>query len=245
MDKQKALALLRAGFGAELQKAAYHCTAPLFWADPSFEPPQFNNGSIFFLNCGDGAFGITADHVYAGYLERKERSPGLVCQIGRLMFKPEDRLIDRDKRLDVATFRMTNAEIEKTTKWVHRPTTWPPSPPEQGRGVFFSGFARTAREEEIGVVTFGATSFLLTATVVGPDAIKCQFDRENFVDLGSGMPPEPISLGGVSGAPLWTLVDNPVVGWRLAGVITEFSDPFEILVARRPDCIAPDGRLLR
>lgn len=245
MEKEQALALLRAGYGDELRRAAYQCTAPLFWADPTTPGPQFNNGSVFFLDCGDGPCAVTAGHVYAAYLARKRQTPGLVCQIGRLRFRPEDRLIDHDERLDVATFRITETEIERTTKWLHRPTRWPPAPPEQGRGVFFAGFARTVREEEEEAVTFGGLSLILTATTISDETITCQFDRENFVDIGSGLPPQPMLLEGVSGAPLWTLVDKPVVGWRLAGVVIEYSPTFELLVARRADCIAANGRLLR
>jgi hypothetical protein len=183
--------------------------------------------------------------VYAAYLARKEQAPGLVCQIGRLRFKPEDRIIDRDQRLDVATFRIGEVEVERTAKWLHRPSSWPPVPPEEGRGVFLAGFARTLRDEKEEAVTFGSVSLLLTATTIGNDTITCQFDRENFVDMGSGLPPQPMSLEGVSGAPLWTLVDRPVVGWRLAGVVIEYNTAFELLIVRRADCITANGRLLR
>jgi hypothetical protein len=245
MDKEWALALLAAGYGRQLQGAAYFLTAPLCWVDLNSPSPVFNNGSIFFLDCGHGSFAVTADHVYRGYLARKQDEPGLVCQIGRLPFRPDERLIDRDERLDVATFHITEAEIERTTKWLHRPEGWPPPPPEQGRGVFFTGFARVAREQDGNVVTFGGVSLLITATVVGDDSIKCQLERDSFVDMGSGLLPADFALDGVSGAPLWTLVDRPVVGWRLAGVVIEYAPPFEILIARRADCIRGDGRLLR
>jgi hypothetical protein len=40
-------------------------------------------------------------------------------------------------------------------------------------------------------------------------------------------------------------VDKPVVGWRLAGVVIQNNHPFDILVARRADCLRADGRLVR
>jgi hypothetical protein len=244
-NKESALALLAAGYGRELQAASYRLTAPVCWASTGAASPVFNNGSIFFLNCGYGPFAVTADHVYAGYLKRRHDEPGLVSQIGRLAFPLDERLIDRDESLDVATFHITEGEIERTTTWLHRPERWPPLPPEQGRGVFFTGFTREAREQDDTSVTFGGVSLLVTATVVGEDTIKCQFDRESFVDMGSGIPPTRLALEGTSGAPLWTLVDKPVVGWRLAGVVIQYNPPYEILVARRADCIRADGRLLR
>lgn len=50
-------------------------------------------------------------------------------------------------------------------------------------------------------------------------------------------------LGGLSGAPLWTLVEGDVFWWRLAGVLVEYSTELDLLIARRPDAILRDGRL--
>ena len=62
--------------------------------------------------------------------------------------------------------------------------------------------------------------------------------------FGTGLPPEGQALGGLSGTPLWSLVQNEVFSWRLAGVIYQFQEKFEILYARRPDCIAEDGKII-
>jgi hypothetical protein len=61
---------------------------------------------------------------------------------------------------------------------------------------------------------------------------------------GTGFPPENAWIGGMSGAALWTLVESPIVKWRLAGIISEFNQSFELLYAVRADPIRPDGTLI-
>src|SRR5277367_3961808 len=55
-----------------------------------------SQGSMFFLDCGRGAFAVTADHVYDGFLEDLDERRVRSCQIGNVAFDdPEDRLIAR------------------------------------------------------------------------------------------------------------------------------------------------------
>jgi hypothetical protein len=172
-----------------------------------------------------------------------------MCQIGNVLFAPEPRLIDRDSSLDVATFRIDEHEVAADGKVVHKPdpATWPPKPPEIGKGTFFAGFPREYRSQN-GPRTFEWGSYfgVAVATSVTDQYIAYQFDRSEMVDIfGTGLPPEKQWLGGLSGAPLWTLVQTNIFSWRLGGVIYQYNSEFELLYARRSDCIARDGRLRR
>lgn len=249
--KNEAVALLKGPYGREIANVATSYTSVIFWGtlNPHSGDTQIGNGSVFFLDCGEGVFAVTADHVYQAYLERKELEPNLICQIGNVPFAPETRLIDQDPILDVATFRIDEREIVADGKVVHRPgpSTWPPKPPEIGKGVFFAGFPRVHRSQN-GPRTFEWGSYIgvTTATSVTDQYIACQFDRQEMVDMfGTGLPPEKQWLGGLSGAPLWTLVQTDIFSWRLGGVIYQYSSEFEILYARRSGCIARDGHLRR
>lgn len=250
-DREKsARAGLTNGFGREIVKAASHYVAPILWGNPCSSAPGFGlrNGSVFFMNCGHIPLATTAAHVYDAYLTAKQRDPEMVCQIGSLRFLPEERFIDKDQRLDVATFRITDEEITRLEKWVYRcdRSKWPPRPPATGKGVFFSGFPFVERKP-FGdrSIEFGIYSGILTATSVREDAIVCQFERDEWVDIvGGGLPPRNQWLGGLSGAPLWTLTETAVFSWRLAGIIYEFSQDYELLYVRRPECVSPDGTLL-
>jgi hypothetical protein len=225
VDKNEAIAILQSGFGRELLHAAGNYVAPIFWTQhPSLNvKAKINNGSIFFLDCGLYPLAVTAWHVYDRYLSKKQRDPSLICQIGCLPFDPEERLVDGDQRLDIATFRIEATEVARIGKWIYRhvQSKWPPPPPEHDKGVFFAGFPsihHQIRPDQ--VVDWRIYSALLTTKVVKDREVICQFEREDFVDiLGLGLPPRNQWLGGLSGAPLWTLTENHLFAWRLGGII--------------------------
>jgi hypothetical protein len=62
---------------------------------------------------------------------------------------------------------------------------------------------------------------------------------------GLELPPVGYNLAGMSGGPMLSLVNGEaVVGWRLAGVISECSrELVEIVVAARADFIRADGTI--
>src|SRR5258708_24119246 len=65
-------------------------------------PLKPSQGSMFFLDCGRGAFAVTADHVYDGLLEDRDERRGCSCQIGNVCFdKPGGRPVARGERLGV------------------------------------------------------------------------------------------------------------------------------------------------
>lgn len=172
----------------------------------------------------------------------------MICQIWDLPFNPEARLIARDLNLDIATFRITEAEVDTINKQIHRASQWPPSPPELSKGVFLIGYPGHEKRRSEDSIGWGIYPLLLTATSVHDDKIVCQLNREEWVNIFDGsefsdFPPKQ-SLAGLSGAPLWTLVENPILSWRLAGIVSEFNENFELLDVRRPNRINPDGTFL-
>ena len=102
MDKNEAISLLKGKYGRAISNLASSYTSAIFWISEASNV-KVGNGSIFFIDCGNGPFAVTADHVYEGYLKSKKTDPFLRCQIGSVPFVPENRLIDRDKELDIAT----------------------------------------------------------------------------------------------------------------------------------------------
>ena len=251
-SKEEARQILRTGFGRQLYLTAANYVAPVFWGESRSEvaSPIINNGSIFFLNCGGPTLAVTAHHVYAGYLARKKYNPNIACQIGNLNFNPESRLIDFDPELDIATFRITENEVATLDKTIHCPpqSKWPPPPPVKGKGVFFCGFAASGRafrgRRSLDFETYFAA---LTADSITAHSITSTFRREDWLDMeGNDSRGQDVDLGGISGAPMWALTQSPqVLAWRLAGIIIQFNPSFEILIARRPDCIRADGTLAR
>jgi hypothetical protein len=217
-------------------------------------PLKPSQGSMFFLDCGRGAFAVTADHAYDGFLEDLDDRRVRSCQIGNVAFdNPEDRLIARGKHLgiDIATFRVTPEEIAATGKRTVKGTdgVWP-SPPNDGEAVFFGGFPGGDRIPLAAhEISFGLHSAMVPLTSQTDYQLCCQLDRDSRVDVrGLGLPPEGYDLGGVSGGPmLQPVYGDRVWGWRLAGVLSEAvaAGAFERVTAVRAHFILPDGRISR
>lgn len=229
--------------------------APIFWeVDADEGGLGLRNGTMFFLDAGEGVIAVTAAHVYRGYLDAKERCPQTYCQLGNMRFDPEDRLIacqqDADREPDIATFRVSPENVGRLGKQflTGQQKAWPPSPPEEGNGVFFAGFPGRDRHV-VGTqeVSFGVFHALLVATSVSDRAILCHVDEENLIETpwNPRQAPANFDARGISGAPLITLVyDKGVWSWRLAGVIYKAPEGGGMLVAARADFIRPDGSLV-
>jgi len=249
MQNKDAVALAKKVLRKEVLKTAASYVAPFFWDNNDEDGSGvLHNGSIFFLDCGEEVFAVTANHVYQGYRTRKEKHPSTTCQIMNLPYDPENRLIDYYSEYDIATFRISEEEVENIGKAIltGSQSTWPPEPPVAGKGVFFAGYPGKARlYSHPNKVDFGLYMASTIAQTVNNRHISCQFDRDNMEDtMGNGLPPQGYDLGGLSGAPLITVVEtNNLWTWRLGGVIYEASPRLEIIFASRADFILSDGRL--
>jgi hypothetical protein len=89
----------------------------------------------------------------------------------------------------------------------------------------------------------GWVTALAVANGVSATDITLIFDHEHDFDIGHRRTiPTDWALGGCSGAPLLTFVEQRgVCSWRLGGIIYESSQV--ILNAARADCLNPDGTL--
>ena len=258
MTPDQAKELIAGPFGEAALKAVAGYVSPIFWAVEDEEGREFvpNNGTIFFVDAGHGAFGVTANHVYQGYLDAKAAYPRVDCGIGRqcfvappsatLPFDPEARLIDQSQDPDIATFRITAEELKQLGTTTI--TVWPPVIPEVGQSIAFAGFpGRERRPVGPRELSFAPYPVLVVATSVNERYISCRFDREFLVPApGFGLPAPNYDTGGISGAPLLTVVErNGLQHWALGGVVCEGNPNLEIILAARADCILPDGKLRR
>jgi hypothetical protein len=245
-SKAEAIELTRGPYAATVEQAVSCSIAPLLWRERDKDGDlKIRNGTAFFVSA-DLTFVVTADHVYAAYLKAlNEFGRFARCQLGNLGFDPEDRVITRNAALDIATFVITNDEIARAGTG-RLPMSFNPMMPQTGRGVFFAGFPGVERrrlgERQIEIGIFSALTVAENVTV---REISGHFERERQVDKPE-RPTAPVGydIGGVSGAPLVTMVDSAnLCYWRLGGVMTRFNKAFEIFYATRADFILPDGRL--
>ncbi len=252
LTREEASRLLSGDFGRALRDTVASFVAPLVWEvlDDQGEV-LLRNGTAFFLDAGEGPFLVTADHVFQGYLDAKQACPSSYCQLWNMRFDPTDRLIDRcsdrERYPDIATFRITQDEIQRLGKVAITGSqqTWPPGPPQEDRGVFYAGFpggdriAMTPRD-----LSFNCFVGLLVASSVSERDILCYVQEEHLID-----PPHPAAAAppdydvrGISGAPLLTHVERSgLTLWQLAGVI--YKGAGGMIFASRADYILPDGRL--
>src|ERR1700687_2549223 len=245
LSKEKAIHVIRAGFVRVLMDVAFQCSTPIYWftASRGRRGPVLNNGTAFFVDAGAGAFGVTACHVIEGYRTAVRKDPATRCELGGINFDPMKVLIGEDRRSDIATFRVEPTLPKILDRIAHQnPRGWPPKPPEVGKGIFFGGYPGKYRIERPGVIQWTFDGGLDVAASVHEDHISIHFSREDWVPEEGVEPPQPGEpWGGVSGAPVFAVVQNGVVSWRLAGVATEFGTTFEILHVSSLSRVRPDG----
>ncbi|EFI52994.1 hypothetical protein AfiDRAFT_0981 [Afipia sp. 1NLS2] len=258
-SRAEAILLMRGGLAEAMRNIAANYVMPICWITAHDRKPLIlDNGSAFLLDCGAGPFLVTANHVYQGFLAAKNEHPDAVCMVGDVRFDLADRHIASDSAYDVATFRVAHDEIGKLANYANgkiilmgSQASWPPAPPAIDHGVFFVGFPGDGREMRpyrgnslVEIDWVGYTALAVASGVSATD-ITLVFDHEHDFDVGlRPRIPSDWALGGCSGAPLLTFVEQRgIFSWRLGGIIYESSSL--ILKASRADCLNPDGTLNR
>ena len=221
--KEEAIRLVKAGYNVVLEQQVLACTAPLFWYDKSAPLGDRirGNGTIFVVQLPDRLVGVTAEHVLRGFELAREQGGSIQASVFDVDFPLADRVIARSPNpVDLATFAVEQAELESFRKTAHQPPyDWPPPPPQEDRGVLFSGFPGVLRDEQGLHLFWTPYSAQTVASVVQPDRIMVQFAREFLIDpLNRGIPPANLWLGGMSGCLLFALWETPLVHLQLSGV---------------------------
>ncbi len=235
---------MRGPFGTELVNVIEPCVAPLYRKKAgSSDAPS--NGSAFFVNIGTALFGVTAKHVYDAFAEEANLDLRIVCWFYNFpLLDLRSRLISRGRECDVATFEILPSEISRLDR---RAAPWPPSIPPKGKSVVFAGFPGIGKKmNATGELTFGMFKSMTNVDCLSErdiSLVRPPDDQVTDVD-GKGLPPHDIDLGGMSGGPLFTVLDGAgIVSWALAGVIYEYGAQFEIIKAVKGDVIGNDGKI--
>ena len=258
-DRAKATAIFKGGLGKAEGEFIASMVTPIYWHRQIDRGLEVRNGSIFFVDCGEGCIGVTAAHVIDGYRQDLAAHPTLTCQIGRdLIVDINERLIDIDQQIDIATVRISSREVAQLGKIVYRGTgkNWPPPPPTRDRGVILAGFPGRERFFPTrNAIVFGLFSLGGIATSISDRDICYQIERSELIDvLGRGLMPKNFDMGGISGGPMLTIVEQGGLRLtRLAGAVYSGPDVrslnkiegFEVVRARRADFLLPDGQLDR
>jgi len=261
---EEAIAVIRGGLGkAELEFVA-SITAPIFWVLRDRTGNELiKNGSLFFLDAGEGIFAVTAAHVVFECLEDMKSPEFVQCMIGRdgktaYAFRLPDHIIDAHADMDIATLRFGAEEVEFIGRTVLTgiQRAWPPTLAELDGGVTYCGFPGRGRKwiarREI---SFGRVPMAGIVTNVHESCISIQIDRDKLVRVfGDEDMPENFDFGGMSGGPVLAIVQTPTLRfWKPAGVIFQGPNPsgrpeesipgLEIIRVRPMHFIKPNGSL--
>lgn len=229
---------MAAGLGRAELEFVTSVTAPLYWVIPAADGGgrlQARNGSAFFLDAGAGVFGLTAAHVIRAMQKARSKSGPISCQLGHdIVFDldGQHRLIAIDDAIDIATFRIAADEIRAIGKTVltgyHK--AWPPSPPQQERGIYFAGFPEVSTLWlSLREMSFGAAPGSGVASSISETDVSSLIERQHLIDvMGTGLPPEN-----------FVIYEGPNISDKAGEAIAGL----EIIRARRAHFLRPDGSL--
>jgi hypothetical protein len=262
LSKEEAIAIMRGGLGeAELKLVASFC-APIYWVKARLSHGTLvtDNGTAYFLDAGNGVFGVTACHVVHGWMRDRQKGAGPLCLAtkgGPIELDWSARVIASHSAIDIATFRISAEEVAAlgVTVLTGSQKTWPPKPPQKNRGIYYCGYPKI-ETMQIGrdALSLGCVRGSGVASSVNDRDIVTLFDRSCWLpDPVHGAPAENYNFAGISGGLMLTVVEGTLRSWALSGTIWEGPstskvpgeaiEGFEVVRARRAHFIKPTGEL--
>ena len=189
--------------------------------------------SGIFVELRDRFFFLTARHVLDDYDRLRKHNPDLLAHLGQTQFNPHERLVYRDDDADLAFLQVSEQETADLGRWIYKPMDWPPAAPEVGDLVDIVGYPGVIRVHQ-GEKQFHFRGFRTQSEVtnINDRQFSCQFDREQWVELGESGGLDERNLGGVSGGPVF--VFNKMVP-RLVGLVAEHHPELDIMFIGRLD----------
>ncbi|MGA2712703.1 MAG: hypothetical protein ABSG41_06325 [Bryobacteraceae bacterium] len=193
---------------------------------------KIDGGTGCVLRLQSRVFIVTAEHVLAGYEERRDNGELLNWQVGKLPpFVP--RVAWRGGRKynpkgkDMVFLEISEQQaIEACAGRTHilsASTGLAPAAPQVGQTVLLAGYPNELREVDNGTVRVGAFSALCQVTrSTGDGTFKCRFEHSQLLSFDER--PLPLkelnaNVGGMSGGPVFA-VEN-INSYPFVGVITE------------------------
>lgn len=201
------------------------------------------NGTVCFIDNGNGVVAVTAAHVLEAYLAAKSADPSIVCQLGSITYNPESHIIDIDRRLDVATFSVSSVVVGGSGSSPCRPLGWPPPAVATGDILLCGGYPGAIRKEHPATADLPFQWFLASATTSN-EKIALTLDLDDCHVPLTGAPLTNLELGGMSGGPVYKYIStSPLERIELVGFIYEFQSAFGLLFARPAHFLDEAGRV--
>jgi hypothetical protein len=155
--RDQANRLHAAGYLQQFSNIAMNMCVPFWWSSgPQGGARVRQNGTLCYVDTGTRRIGITADHVYAGYLSDKDGYDEVECQFGGSTVNPEACLIARSEKYDLATFDVPEVFVSASFRnvYYHNALRWPPNPIQAREVALHGGYPQVLRNPRTNEVDF-------------------------------------------------------------------------------------------
>lgn len=240
--------LVKSGLIPTVEENAKRLTAPFSWYAPELQGRSrtIGGGTVCFVNTGVRLLGLTAAHIHRACMTALECDPDLGCQIGGHSFQPSKHLIDIDHDLDLATYELSEIQVNAAGADVHAPSTWPPRLTDDDDLVLIGGWPWRSVVERIGSSTHDFVFFIGRSAGASESSLGMATFRSTSIPYGTRSLSPDLNLGGMSGGPMYVLKQGLIARLELVGILFEYSpSPLELMLARPLSRIAADGKLIR
>ena len=243
--------LVESGFIPTIEETVKRLTAPFFWYDPAEVSGSrtMAGGTVCFVDTGVRLLGLTAAHVHQACIEALECNPELGCQIGGHSFQPSEHLIDIDRDLDLATYRISEIQANAAGSHIHSPPAWPPEAPNDNDLVLVGGWPWRSVTERTHSSTHDFVHFIGRSGGASQRYLGMALQRSTSIPYGGRSLSPDLNLGGMSGGAMCVLRHllgpEMIARIELVGVVGQLGpEPIDLMLARPLTRIAADGKLI-
>ncbi len=214
-----------------------------FFGDPTVAGMNVNNGTITLVERQGNRFGITNYHVIDHYRQRRKNEVDLTFHIGSTSIDVDARLHDECQTLDLCVLDLNGIEIADLNQQTGIRANFlnlemqVRSVLSSGEYVAFGGYPGCWRDcpnpQTMRTATFGSAG--IPATEVTDLNIRVEVkENELRLSLADRFDKQPVSPGGMSGAPVFKLHlrDSDFLVLVLVGIIYEYMPLYESILIR-------------
>jgi hypothetical protein len=235
--------LVAAGYLQTVEGLAKRLSAPFWWRDPDLPAgQQLQGGTICFLHTGARLIGVTAAHVHLAFLNARDAHPELACQIGGQRFDPESRCIALDQRLDVATYGLSELQVNAVPADIHYAPKWPPEV-DLNDAYVIGGWPWSLIRESEAENSHAFLHFIGKLSSASANQLGAVTYTARSIPWGDEPLPLGTNLGGMSGGPMYRMSESGLATLTLVGTIFEYHKDFEIVLARPLSLLDEEGNI--
>jgi hypothetical protein len=197
---------------------------PFFWHIGARNNGVPKGATAFILQFERGYVAITANHVLEQYSDALEADARTICQLGTCQVHPEHTLIDRNEKLDIATFEVVQSQLKHIgADTIDCRGQWPPPGVDIGDTLTLTGFLDEQRTR------FAANSYDMPAwgahgivEGISDTDIVTIYEPDKVLAMNSTVPKPQLglNLSGCSGGPCFLVKTvNRLLRWFPVGLV--------------------------